>query len=84
MSVPDPVQKFLDPDVLNNSIEVIEQATDLIIETSQGIITEDDHMYLRLIAELRGISKDLQAIAKSITNNNKKNEDHEQEEETGG
>lgn len=79
----DPVQKFLDPGVLSYSIEVIEQATDLLLETSQGVITSDDHMYLRLVAELRCISNDLKAIVKSITNN-KKEENHEQEKETKG
>ena len=83
ISVSDPVQKFLDPGVLSYSIEVIEQATDLLLETSQGVITSDDHMYLRLVAELRCISNDLKAIVKSITNN-KKEENHEQEKETKG
>lgn len=83
ISVSDPVQKFLDPGVLSYSIEVIERATDLLLETSQGVITSDDHMYLRLVAELRCISNDLKAIVKSITNN-KKEENHEQEKETKG
>ena len=64
------VQYLMDPEILENRINVFEQTTDMLLEAAQGILDAEDRQYLKLIAELRFLIRDFRTISNSLKENN--------------